>query len=100
MYPERELNQLTARKALLQGRIALRRAACVRAATRVMEPLRWADRALAVWRRVSPLTSLAAVPLGLLVARPVFSRLKFIGPILRWGPLVFSALRGLRTGRV
>jgi hypothetical protein len=35
------------------------------------------------------------VPLGVLVTRTVFPRLKILGSLVRWGPLVFGAVRGL-----
>lgn len=97
MYPERELSRLAAHKAVLRSNIALRRATCAQAAARVAQPLRWVDRGVAVWRRLSPLTRLAAVPLGLLAARPAFARLKFLGPLLRWGPVLYGVVRGLRA---
>ena len=99
MYPERELSRLAAHKLYLRRNLALRRTACVQAAAAVARPLHWLDRAVTAWRQISPLARLAAVPLGLLVTRPALARLKFLGPILRWGPLVFSAVRGWRAGR-
>jgi hypothetical protein len=52
---------------------------------------------LAFWRRLSPLTQVAAVPVGLLVTRVVFPRLKFLGSLTRWGPLVIGAVRGISS---
>jgi hypothetical protein len=93
MYPERELTRLAANKASLQRDIALRRAQCAEAAARVARPLEWMDRALAFWRRISPLAQLAIVPLGILVKRRLFPRHRLLGSILRWGPLVAGAVR-------
>lgn len=96
MYPDRELIQLAAHKAALQRDIALRRAQCAQAAARVAQPVAWLDRMLAFWRRLSPLAQFAAVPLGLLVQRTVFPRLKILRSLVRWGPLVLGTVRGIR----
>ena len=95
MYPDREMTRLAARKVALRRDIALRRAQCAAAAARVVQPLEWLDRALAFWRRLSPLAQVAALPLGLLVQRIVFPRRKILRSLVRWGPLVFSAVRGI-----
>jgi hypothetical protein len=93
MYPERELTRLAAHKATLRRDIALRRVQCAEAAARVAQPLEWLDRMLAFWRRLSPLAQVAAVPLGILVQHTVFPRLKVLRSLVRWGPLVFGAVR-------
>ena len=97
MYPEPELTRLAAHKAVLQRRIAHRRIQCVEAATQVLRPFAWLDRMLAVWRRLTPLAQFAAIPLGFLVRRTVFPRFKTLGSLLRWGPLVFTAIRGISS---
>jgi hypothetical protein len=97
MYPDRELTRLAAHKAALQRNIALRRAQCVEAAARVAQPLEWLDRMLLFWRRLSPLAQFAAVPLGILVQRTVFPRVKILRSLVRWGPLVFGAVRGISS---
>ena len=44
----------------------------------------------------APLTcQLAALPLGYLVTRTAFSRRGILGSLVRWGPLVFAAMRGI-----
>ena len=48
-------------------------------------------------RRLSPFAQIAAVPLGFLVQRAVFPRRKILGSLLRWAPLVFSAVRGFKA---
>ena len=93
MYPERELTRLALRKAGLQRDIAHGRAQCAEAAARIAQPLEWLDRMLAFWRRFSPFAQFAAVPLGLLVQRTVFPRRKMLRLLVRWGPLVFNAVR-------
>jgi hypothetical protein len=95
MYPQRELTRLAAHKAVIRRHVARRRTQCAEAAVHVARPLEWLDRVLAFWRRLSPLAAAAAVPLGLLVSRTLFPRLKILGSLARWGPLALSALRGL-----
>lgn len=97
MYPRPELIRLAAHKAALRRNIALRRTQCAVAAARLAQPIAWLDRALAFWRRLSPLTRMAAVPLGLVATRTVFPRLKIIGSLARWGPLVAGAVKILRA---
>ena len=95
MYPQRELTRLAAYKALLRRDVALRRTQCAVAIARVAQPLAWLDRMVAFWRRLSPLVRFAAVPLGVLVTRTVFPRLKILRSLVRWSPLVFGAVRGI-----
>ena len=92
MYPDEELTRLATHKAALRRKIALRRSQCADAAARVAQPFAWLDRTLAVLRKLAPL---AAVPLGFLVSRAVFPRLKILGALLRWGPLLVGAGRAI-----
>lgn len=94
MYPQRHLTALAWHKTRLQQRIALRREQCADAAAGIVRPLEWLDRALAFWRQLAPL---AAVPLGLLAGRTLFPRRRLLGALVRWGPAVFGAVRGLKT---
>ena len=94
MYPQRELIRLAAYKAALRRDIALRRICCAAAASRLAQPVAWLDRILAILRQLSPVALLAAVPLGVFVQRTVFPRMKILGSLLRWGPLVVNAARG------
>ena len=95
MYPQRELIRLTAAKAVLQRKIVARRAHCAEAAARAARPLAWLDTMLALWRRLTPLALFAAVPLGWVVTRTVFPRMKMLGKLVRWSPLIFGAVRAL-----
>ena len=95
MYPQRELIRLTAYKAALQRDIAVHRAQYTRAAAHVAQPLELLDRILTIWRKLSPFALFAAVPLGFLVQRTVFPRLKILRSIVRWSPLVFTVVRGI-----
>ncbi|EIQ00807.1 hypothetical protein OpiT1DRAFT_05363 [Opitutaceae bacterium TAV1] len=97
MYPSRELIGLATRKETLLGEIALRRARCAEAAARVAQPLEWLDRAMAFWRRFSPLARFAAIPLGLLLRRMIFPRpgKKIRSPLVGWGSLAFVVVRGI-----
>jgi hypothetical protein len=97
VYPQEELTRLALHKAALRRAIAGHRADCAEAAARLAQPLEWVDRAAATWRRIAPLARFAALPLTFLLTRSLFSRLKFIGPLVRWAPVVFSAARGLGT---
>jgi hypothetical protein len=97
MYPDRELIRLAGYKAALQRDIALRRLECRALAVQVARPLEWLDRAVGFWRKVSPFAKVAALPLGLLVKRTVFPRIKVLRSLLRWGPLAFGAARGIRS---
>jgi hypothetical protein len=97
MYPQRELNRLAGHKVILRRNIALRREQCAEAAARLAQPMQWADRMLALWRRVAPFARLAAVPLGLFAAGKVMPKFKLLGSLLRWGPLVVGAVRGFKS---
>jgi hypothetical protein len=97
MYPQRELIRLSAYKASLQRDIAIHRAQYTKAAAHVAQPLELLDRMLVLWRRISPIALFAAVPLGFLVQRTVFPRLKILRSIVRWSPLVFTAIRGISS---
>ena len=94
MYPQRELIRLAAYKAALRRDIALRRTYCAAAASRLAQPVAWLDRMVAIVRQLSPVALFAAVPLGVFVQRTVFPRMRILGTLLRWGPLVVSAARG------
>lgn len=98
MYSDRELNRLAIHKIALRHRIALRRTEGAGLAARLVRPVAWLDRALAFWRRLSPFTQLAAVPLGLLVTHAVVPRRGILSSLVRWGPLAFAAVRGLGIG--
>ena len=98
MYPDRELIRLAAHKAALRRSIGFHRIQCVQAAARLAQPLHWLDRALAFWRRLPTLARVAAIPLGLVVARSILPQHRLLGSLLRWGPLVLGAVRGIRLG--
>jgi hypothetical protein len=96
MYPQRELIRLGVHKAFVRRRITRHRADCVAAAARVVRPLEWLDRALALLRRLSPLALAAAVPLGFfLIKRATSRRRRLWRSFVRWAPLVFGAVRGV-----
>jgi hypothetical protein len=95
MYPRAELTSLASSKSELRQRIFIRRSDCAAAAARLAQPIVWIDRAYAAWRRISPMVKLAAVPIGLLIARLNIRHLQRAGAVLRWGPLVLGAVRSL-----
>lgn len=97
MYPAPELSRLAAHKQALQRRITRRRIECIAAATEISRPLAWLDRALGVWRQLSPWVKLAAVPLGFLLKRAPAA--KPLGAVLRWLPVISSVVRGFNAIR-
>jgi hypothetical protein len=97
MYPQRDLIRLAAYKAALQRDIARHRTACAAAVDRVAQPLELFDRILALWRRISPFAVFAAVPLSFLIQRSYFPRLKILRLIVRWSPLVVTAIRRISS---
>lgn len=106
MYPAWELKRIAAHKSALRKRIALRRITCFASAARLARPLAWVDRVVAFWRRLPSFAKFAALPLGVLFQRKTVSRRGILGTFARWGPLVFSAVRGFtgltkgRAGRL
>lgn len=98
MYPQGELDELALSKIALRRRIAGHRAACLEHAEVVLRPVGWLDTVLDLWRQIPPLGKLLAIPLGLFTARAVHRNAAPAGRWLRWGSLVFSAVRQF-TGR-
>jgi hypothetical protein len=99
MYPRRELTILAGDKAALLDRIGARREMCAEAADRASRPLEMIDRGVARWRRLSPVVKFAAVPLGFLLKRSLGRRGRVLGALMRWGPLVIGAARGMAGSR-
>jgi hypothetical protein len=99
MYPTGELTRLAWHKAELRYRIANRRLECATAFAQVERPLRWFDRALDFWRRVSPVAKLAAIPLALLMRRRLFRNLGILGSLLRLAPIAFTAGKAVSAMR-
>ena len=97
MYPDRELIGLELHRKILRRRIARRRSECVAAAAQLARPIAWLDRALAFWRRLSPLAQFALPSLGALATRTLFPRHKFLNLLLSWGPMISGAVRGLKA---
>ena len=93
MYPQPELSRLAAHKAALQRGITLRRTRCVAAAAQIVRPLAWLDQAMALWRRISPVAKLTAIPLAIVAGRTLLPRMKILGTFLRWAPAVLGAVR-------
>ena len=96
MYPEPQLTRLAASKAALRRRIHARRAESAILFAGALRPLAWLDRAVGLWRRFSPLATLAAIPLALFLRRSGRQRGGIFGTLLRWGPATFGLLRSLR----
>jgi|CZKI01.1.fsa_nt_gi hypothetical protein len=99
MYPRKELTALAVSKADLLDRICVRRERCCAAAARVARPLETLDRGIARWRQLSPFVKIAAVPLGFLLKRRPSRSARVLGALMRWGPLVLGAVRGMAEVR-
>ena len=95
MYPQPELIRLAGHKSALRRVIARRRVECATAASRATHPLVWLDKALTLWRKFSPVAKLAVIPLVAIAGRSLLPRAKFVGSLLRWGPLAVAAIRSL-----
>jgi hypothetical protein len=96
MYPQSELIRLARHKSALRLRIAAQRVDYAESVARATQPLAWLDRVRAFFFRCAPLAPFAAVPLGLVMQRAFFPRLKILGLALRWGPAAFAAFRRRR----
>ena len=97
MYPRRELAVLAEARLRLRRRIARRREECAVAAQTVVQPLRWLDSAVALWRRITPLVRIALIPLGAVVGGKLFRQAGKVRTVLRWAPLLFQAVRRFRS---
>ncbi|MBK9990729.1 MAG: hypothetical protein IPP19_08375 [Verrucomicrobia bacterium] len=93
MYPQRELIRLNAYKIALQKDIERQRVQCAAVASRVAQPFVLLDRISVLWRKISPFALFAALPLGFLVQRAVVPRVKILGTLMRWSPLVFTIVQ-------
>ena len=98
MYTNRELSRLGTHKLLLRRRIAERRAVCVESAARVLRPLAWMDRWVALAGRAAPYLPLLAWLLAWF-AKPAAPRRRPVSALLRWGPTIFAAFRGMAAMR-
>ncbi len=99
MYQNRELSRLAAHKAALRRNIAVHRRQVVTAAAHVAQPLVWVEKLMVLWRKFAPFAAVAAVPLGLLLKRSVARRPRLLSRLLRWAPVVLSAVRGFAGAR-
>ncbi len=110
MYPRGELERLAERKMVLQARIAVRRWESAEAAAELARPLAMVDHGLAVWRRISPLMKVIAVPAGLLLIKAMkwrrashgghggkFGMLLGALPMVMQGVKLFQQMRAARA---
>jgi hypothetical protein len=97
MYPSGELKWLATRKRALRSRIAWHRWEWASAGARLAQPVEVADALIARWRQLSPLLKLTAVPLGLLLKRRKFSRIRFFVALLQLAPSVIRSVREYRA---
>lgn len=98
MHFAKDLERLALHKAALQRSIARGREQCANASSQVARPLELLDRTVAIWRGIPASVKLGAVPLGLLATRLVLPRRGILGALVRWGPLVFTAVRAFGSG--
>ena len=96
MYPQGALNELRGAKAALRRRISERRMQNVEHARRAGQPLVWIDSAWSMWTRLSPFVKLAAIPAGLVAARGVLPRARFLMRLIRWAPAIIGLVRNRR----
>lgn len=90
MYPQAELTILARRKRALLLRIADRRDACVAQVKTLAHPFRWIGAVRRVWSAVSPFAKLAALPVGLVLARKLSP---WFGRWVRWAPAAMQVYR-------
>jgi hypothetical protein len=93
MYPQPELNLLAYRKRLLVARIRARREECAAQVHTVLKPAFWLEEMRGRWKAISPLTRLAAVPVGVMLVRKIMPKVGFLA---RWAPLATNLFRVLR----
>lgn len=104
MFPGEELDDLARRKALLQARIALGRFDCATAAEALVRPLALIDRGVLLWRRISPVVKLLAIPAGLFLGRRLGGRASRrrggrLGTVLSLAPLFLRGVRLFTSAR-
>jgi hypothetical protein len=100
MYPREDLITFARQKVMLRQSIALSRERCAEAAARVAQPIEVVDNVRTFWRQLSPVVKIAAFPLGVVITRKLFPRYRTLRRLVRWTPLVFTALRAFRSGRI
>lgn len=99
MYAERELKRLSDVKVVVRRRIARRRNETINQVDRVLVPARRVDRAWSWWKNISPMAKLAAAPVGTWLLGGLFKGRKAAAPLMRWGPLLWSAVQGFLRAR-
>jgi hypothetical protein len=85
MHPQRELDRLAARKAVLLRELDRQRDACSAAAARLVRPWGWAELVLDTWRHAAPVRPTPVVPRS--------GETRPAGSWLRWASLAIGATR-------
>ena len=96
MYPAGDLRQLAERKRELCERAVRDRAQLAAHAANLARPVVLADRAIDLWRRMSPWIKYVALPAGVFARRPVVRQLQRVPRFLRWAPVALRAIRIFR----
>lgn len=96
MYPAGDLKRLAGRKRRLCERAVANRAELAAHAANLSRPVVLADRAVDLWRRMSPWIKYLALPAGLLARRPVARQFARVPRLLRWAPLALRMVRLFR----
>ncbi len=96
MHQTRELTRLGLHKASLRRRITRRRNHCIELTQHTLQPIGWLERALSLVQKISPLLTLAAIPLVQQIQRSFFPRQKRLATLLAWAPAIWSMLRQFR----
>ena|SRR5947209_9060841 len=101
MYPARDLRQLAYRKDNIRLKISLHRTQCADSIRELARPLEPIDRLYMGWRRIGPMTKLAAIPFGFFIKRLIFKKKGrgLIGSLVRAAPLAWNLFRGFSGAR-
>ncbi len=99
MYPSGQLKALARHKAHVIQRSAFLRQEAVTAARGIEQSLSWVERAMDIWKRVGPLVKYGSVPLAFLARKFLFRKVRFLGPLIKWGPILLGLFRGFRSAQ-
>ena len=99
MYPRQQLNELAARKAVLQTRISLQRARGTLEFASVLPPLKVADALWQRWRALAPAVRNVVLPAAALIFQRQSRRGSWVRSAMRVLPIVQAIRNGLAPRR-